>query len=86
MTRLLPAGAVQGAKYNIGGQDYTCDDLENGVLRCNRPAASSIGMLLGLPSLSKGPFGPQDPRRQHVSAAQGGCCCCVAHAFTWRSA
>jgi hypothetical protein len=62
---------MQGAKYNIGGQAYTCDDLENGVLRCNRPAASSIGMLLRLPSLSKAPFGSQDPRRQYVSTGQG---------------
>jgi hypothetical protein len=43
------------------------DDLENGILRGNSPAASTIGMLLKLPWLSKGPFKAGDPRAQHVS-------------------
>ena len=43
--------------------------IENGVLRGNAPAAASIGMLLKLPQLSKGPFRKGDPRAQHVSAA-----------------
>jgi hypothetical protein len=42
------------------------DDLENGVLRGNAPGAASLGMLLKLPWLSKGPFKQGDPRAQHV--------------------
>lgn len=52
----------KAARYNIGGYEYTADDLENGILRGNRPAASTIGMLLGCPKLSSGPFGKGDPR------------------------
>jgi hypothetical protein len=58
---------VQASRYNIGGYDYVLDDLENGILRGNSPAASTIGMLLKLPWLSKGPFKGADPRAQHVS-------------------
>lgn len=58
---------LQAAKYTIGGSEYVLDDLENGILRGNRPAASSIGMLLKIPQLSKGPFTPSDPRAAHVS-------------------
>jgi hypothetical protein len=58
---------VQASRYNIGGYDYVLDDLENGILRGNSPAASTIGMLLKLPWLSKGPFKAGDPRAQHVS-------------------
>lgn len=57
---------MQAARYNIGGYEYTADDLENGILRGNRPPASSIGMLLGLPGLSMGPFGRGDPRADKV--------------------
>ncbi|WIA08629.1 hypothetical protein OEZ85_008058 [Tetradesmus obliquus] len=56
----------KASKYNIGGYDYVLDDLENGILRGNSPAASTIGMLLKLPWLSKGPFKAGDPRAQHV--------------------
>ena len=34
-------------KYNVGGLVYSCDDMENGVLRGNRPSAASVGALLG---------------------------------------
>jgi hypothetical protein len=37
-----------------------------GVLRGNRPGAASLGALVGTPELSRGPFGPSDPRRHHV--------------------
>ena len=57
---------LQGTRYNIGGLDYVCDDLENGILRGNRPAASAIGMLLGFPQWSKGPFKSGDPRGNKV--------------------
>eukprot|EP00882_Tetradesmus_deserticola_P006685 GHRQ01007038.1.p1 GENE.GHRQ01007038.1~~GHRQ01007038.1.p1 ORF type:complete len:211 (+),score=102.29 GHRQ01007038.1:108-740(+) len=56
----------KASRYNIGGNDYVLDDLENGILRGNRPAASSVGMLLKLPFLSKGPFHGDDPRAKHV--------------------
>jgi hypothetical protein len=67
----------QASRYNIGGADYVLDDLENGILRGNSPAASTLGMLLKLPWLSKGPFKAGDPRVQHVSgfAALLGCSC-----------
>lgn len=57
------------AKYNIGGRDYSADDLENGVLRGNRPPASDVFALLGLTWLAKLPFGGSgsgDPRRAKV--------------------
>lgn len=58
---------VQGACYNIGGCNFVLDDLENGILRGNAPGAATLGMLLKLPWLSKGPFKQGDPRAQHVS-------------------
>jgi hypothetical protein len=58
---------LQAARYNVGGCDYVLDDLENGILRDNAPGASSVGMLLKLPWLSKGPFKQDDPRARHVS-------------------
>jgi hypothetical protein len=61
----------QAARYNIGGCEYTADDLENGILRGNRPAASSLGMLLGVPKLSSGPFGRGDPRAAKVGHPPG---------------
>ncbi|CEG01687.1 Domain of unknown function DUF547 [Ostreococcus tauri] len=54
------------ASYDIGGSTYTCDDIENGILRGNRPGAATIGALTGRPSLSRGPFRAGDPRRNHV--------------------
>eukprot|EP00775_Hariotina_reticulata_P010520 gene10520-10680_t len=56
----------KAARYNISGHDYVLDDLENGILRGNKPGAASIGMLLKLPGLSKGPFRDGDPRAKHV--------------------
>ena len=52
--------------YDIGGHAYSCDDIEHGVLRGNRPGAASLGALIGNLKLSRGPFGPTDPRRYHV--------------------
>jgi hypothetical protein len=57
---------TKGARYLVGGSVYSADDLENGILRGNSPAASSIGMLLGFPALSQGPFVTGDPRRAAV--------------------
>ena len=52
--------------YDVAGAVYTCDDIENGILRGNRPGAATIGALAGKPSLSRGPFREKDPRRNHV--------------------
>lgn len=45
-------------KYCIGGQAYSLDDMENGVLRGNRAPASSL--------LNTRPFSEKDPRRFHA--------------------
>lgn len=45
-------------KYCIGGQPYSLDDMENGVLRGNRAPASSL--------LNTRPFSNKDPRRFHT--------------------
>eukprot|EP00898_Chlorokybus_atmophyticus_P007652 jgi/Chlat1/7889/Chrsp66S09179 len=45
--------------YNVGGDEYTLDDMENGVLRGNRFPASSI-------IFKKRPFSSSDPRRFHA--------------------
>lgn len=66
----VAVAALQAARYNIGGSDYVLDDLENGILRGNAPGAASLGMLLKLPWLSKGPFKQGDPRAQHVSLTE----------------
>lgn len=49
-------------RYEIGGCEYSCDDIEHGILRGNRPGAASLEAILGVPGLSRGPFGPRDPR------------------------
>jgi len=46
------------------------DDIENGILRCNRPAASNLFVLLGLPGLASGKFKDSDVRSKKV------CCWC----------
>jgi glutaredoxin len=54
-------------KYEIGGCYYSCDDIEHGILRGNRPGAASLGAIVGKPGLSRGPFdATSDPRAQHV--------------------
>ena len=40
-------------QYNIGGQDYSLNDIENGVLRANRASFAT---------LFRTPFKPDDPR------------------------
>jgi glutaredoxin len=52
--------------YDIGGHAYTCDDIEHGVLRGNRPGAASVEAILGVPGASRGPFGSEDPRAAHA--------------------
>lgn len=56
----------RGARYVLSGQVFTSQDIEDGVLRGNRPGAAALGVLLGQPWLSKGPFHGEDPRRALV--------------------
>ncbi len=59
----------KAAKYNIAGQEYSADDIENGVLRGNRPSAAAVGMLLGIPQLAKPTFKSSDPRAAKVGVS-----------------
>ena len=53
--------------YDVGGARYTCDDIEHGCLRGNKPGAVSLGAVLGHSNLSRGPFDrPEDPRRANA--------------------
>lgn len=55
-------------KYDIGGLAYSADDIENGVLRGNKPGAANPWSLIGLPQMSKGQFpDPGDPRRKVIA-------------------
>jgi len=57
-------------RYEIGGQVYSCDDIEHGVLRNNAPSPASLGALLGLPGglLQPRTFAPRDPRAAQAVA------------------
>ena len=57
-------------KYNIGGQDYSADDIEHGILRGNRPASASLPVLLGHPEWSSGHFKRGDPRLKQVRTSR----------------
>ncbi|KAF5833674.1 hypothetical protein DUNSADRAFT_9945 [Dunaliella salina] len=61
----------KNAAYVIGGHTYASDDIENGILRCNRPAASNLFVLVGLPGVASGQFKSSDPRSKKV---RGECC------------
>ena len=67
MARHMPC-----SRYNIGGHDYSADDMENGVLRGNRAPASNLFNLLGLPQLSGGTFSKGDARLAKACEAEGG--------------
>lgn len=56
----------QGAAYIVGGQRYSADDMEHGVLRGNKAGAASLAALLGKPEWGRGPFGEGDPRLTQV--------------------
>mmetsp|Transcript_869 Transcript_869/g.2685 ORF Transcript_869/g.2685 Transcript_869/m.2685 type:complete len:544 (+) Transcript_869:814-2445(+) len=49
-------------RYTIGGMDFSCNDIEHGVLRGNAPSPASIGVLLGKPSWARPTFKKGDPR------------------------
>lgn len=54
-------------RYNIGGMDFSCNDMEHGVLRGNAASPASLGVLLGKPSWAKPTFKQKDPRARLVS-------------------
>lgn len=53
-------------KYNIGGHNFSANDMEHGVLRGNRPTPASPWVLLGVPQWSSGYFKATDPRAAYV--------------------
>ncbi len=61
--RLQWFGAV---RYNIGGVEFSCNDIEHGVLRGNAPSPASIGVLLGRPRWASNTFKKKDPRARLV--------------------
>jgi glutaredoxin len=59
LKRLAWFGAV---RYNIGGMEFSCNDIEHGVLRGNAPSPASLGVLLGRPRWASNTFKKKDPR------------------------
>uniref|UniRef100_A0A061R7D0 Duf547-domain-containing protein n=1 Tax=Tetraselmis sp. GSL018 TaxID=582737 RepID=A0A061R7D0_9CHLO len=49
-------------KYDIGGAEFSADDIEHGVLRGNRPSPASLFALIGRPQWAEGHFKRSDPR------------------------
>mmetsp|Transcript_24250 Transcript_24250/g.33928 ORF Transcript_24250/g.33928 Transcript_24250/m.33928 type:complete len:256 (+) Transcript_24250:1018-1785(+) len=60
--RMLFYGQV---KYVIAGQEYSCNDIENGVLRGNRPSPASVAQVVPFVK-PKGPFQDGDLRLSQV--------------------
>ena len=63
MLRLAWFSAV---RYNIGGMEFSCNDIEHGVLRGNAPSPASLGVLLGRPRWASNTFKKKDPRARLV--------------------
>jgi len=53
-------------KYNIGGHDFSADDVEHGVLRGNKPSPASLFAILGKPQWAGPIFKQGDPRAQQA--------------------
>ena len=66
MHRLAWFSAV---RYNIGGMEFSCNDIEHGVLRGNAPSPASLGVLLGRPRWASNTFKKKDPRARLVRTA-----------------
>ena len=91
--RMYWFGAV---KYNIGGFDFSANDIEHGVLRANAASPSSLGSLLGRPDWARGQFKAGDLRLALVRlpcwslAASAGlyrrgpCDCIASWSVSWR--
>ena len=56
-------GFFASITYNIGGQVYSCDEIEHGVLRANAVSPAAIATLLGYPNLAPRTFSEKDQRR-----------------------
>lgn len=49
-------------KYQIGGLEFSANDIEHGCLRANSASPASIGSLLGIAALAQPQFPKGDPR------------------------
>lgn len=72
-TALHPASCVlrrlawfSAVRYSIGGMEFSCNDIEHGVLRGNAPSPASLGVLLGRPRWASNTFKKKDPRARLV--------------------
>lgn len=72
-----------GVKYNVGGLVYSADDIEHGILRCNRPTPASLvrslaGWHTGRASLTPRPHACLPPPHTHslTPARSGPCWAC----------
>ncbi|KAI7842058.1 hypothetical protein COHA_004256 [Chlorella ohadii] len=99
---LLVFGAAQGTfsrlrwfdsvSYLIGGQRFSSNDIEHGVLRGNKPSPASLLCLLGKPQWAGPTFRPGDPRaalavsppdpRIHFALNCGAASCPAIRVFT----
>ena len=57
-------------KYLIGGQEYSANDIEHGVLRNNKPSPANLLSLIGLSGFAPKTFQPGDPRLSQVVMPQ----------------
>ena len=55
-------------RYIVGGQEYSSNDIEHGVLRNNKPSPANLLSLVGLTSLAPKTFKHGDPRLSQVTA------------------
>ncbi len=53
-------------KYDVGGQKYSTNDIEHGVLRNNKPSPANLLSLAGLSSIAPKTFQSRDPRLSQV--------------------
>lgn len=53
-------------KYVVGGQEFSSNDIEHGVLRNNKPSPANLLSLVGLSSIAPKTFQPRDPRLSQV--------------------
>ena len=59
-------GRFSSIKYRIGGQEYSANDIEHGVLRNNKPSPANLLSLIGLSGYAPKTFQPGDPRLSQV--------------------
>jgi len=61
-TTLQRLAFFDGVRYRVGGDVYSCNDIEHGVLRGNGPSPADLWVLLGMPDRARGHFKAGDPR------------------------